>query len=163
VGIQKRDHERIAALDPDRVSGEKLRHPVRHDLLQLDTGYGLVFSFLMVGSGKRPSGFRPATHCCQDQSQDRPCGSRCDPRLKLRPQSGSERFSPRAKKKNELILVSRVISRVKSLPSFPRVKSLPLTLTRLPTFFPSARPNLQSTVYFSSQPPAPSAHDRVTV
>jgi hypothetical protein len=53
VGIQKRDHERIAALDPDRVSGEKLRHPVRHDLLQLDTGYGLVFNFLMVRSGKR--------------------------------------------------------------------------------------------------------------
>jgi hypothetical protein len=40
VGIQKRDHERIAALDPDRVNREELRHPVRHDLLELLAGYG---------------------------------------------------------------------------------------------------------------------------
>src|SRR3990172_4680697 len=45
-----------------------------------------------------------ATHCCQDQSQDRSGGSRVDPRLKLRAQSGSERLSRRAKKKSEVIL-----------------------------------------------------------
>ena len=53
-----------------------------------------------------------------------------------------------------MTLVSGVIS---------GVKSLPLTLTRLRTVFPIACLTPQSTVCFSSQPPAPSTHDRVTV
>jgi len=39
---QESNHERILALDLERVSGEKLRHPVRHDLLELLAGYRLV-------------------------------------------------------------------------------------------------------------------------
>jgi hypothetical protein len=32
---EKPDHERIVALDSERVNGEKLRYPVRHNLLDL--------------------------------------------------------------------------------------------------------------------------------
>ena len=35
------DHERILALDLERVNGEKLRDPVGHDLLELLSGYRL--------------------------------------------------------------------------------------------------------------------------
>ena len=37
---QEFNHERILALDFVRVSGKKLRYPVRHDLLELLSGYG---------------------------------------------------------------------------------------------------------------------------
>ena len=38
---QESNHERILALDFVRVSGKKLRYPVRHDLLELFSGHRL--------------------------------------------------------------------------------------------------------------------------
>ncbi len=38
---QESNHERILALDLESVGGEKLRHPVRHDLLELLSGHRL--------------------------------------------------------------------------------------------------------------------------
>ena len=38
---QEPDHERILALDLERISGEKLRHPVCDDLLELFSGHRL--------------------------------------------------------------------------------------------------------------------------
>jgi len=38
---EKSDHKRVPALDVEGFNGEKLRDPVRHDLLELLSGHGL--------------------------------------------------------------------------------------------------------------------------
>ena len=38
---QESDHQRILTLDLERISGEELRDPVRHDLLELLSRYRL--------------------------------------------------------------------------------------------------------------------------
>jgi len=49
---QEPDHERIIALDLERISGEKLRHPVRHDLLELLSGDRLNIRSCSNGSSR---------------------------------------------------------------------------------------------------------------
>src|SRR3972149_7840768 len=59
-----------------------------------------------------------ATHRGKSKSKDCSSRSRSNPRLKLRAQSGSERFSSRAKKKGQVIL-ARASSRLAQHPAFP--------------------------------------------